>query len=234
MRKHQDNTITTHAHDEFVHLIPWYLKGQLSVDESDAVKQHLSSCESCQQELLSCQKIAESLPDTATTWKPSAAHFAGILANLDKLEAASATKQIPEFSTKSSVFDRIQQLLSQTPNPIRWTLAAEALAVILLAAVVMPSRFNSDIPRSFETLSNAQTPATLSGTMLRVVFSENMSTKELSELLLQNKAQINQGPTAVGVYTIQIPHGYSDQVQATFKSHPKVSLVLPVTTDTPP
>jgi Putative zinc-finger len=236
MIKHQNNTISSYDHDELINLIPGYVKGKLSADEQATVKQHLADCESCRQEVSNCKALANSLPKSAVSWQPSAAHFAKILAEVDKLEAVENLVKTTNTVANAGFFQRIRQLVAQTPSPIRWTLAAESLAfAMLLAVMVLPgiSKLNQAQSGAFGTLSNAEIPASSSGQLLRVVFSDELTAKELSDLLLQTRAQIRQGPTLIGAYTVEIPAGDTAQVEATLKAHPKVKLVLPVTADTP-
>jgi Putative zinc-finger len=236
MIKHQDNTVSSDDHDELINLIPGYVKGKLTAGENAAVKQHLSDCNICRQEVLNCQALANSLPVSTESWKPSAAHFAGILAGVDKLEAAEKLKQSANTVPKAGFFQWIRQLFAQTPRPVRWTLAAESLAFAMLVTfVVLPgvSNLKKDQTGAFETLSTAETTAFSSGQMLRVVFSDTMTAKELSDLLLQTKAQIRQGPSEVGAYTIELPSGDAVQTQAALRAHPKVKLVLPIAANAP-
>jgi Putative zinc-finger len=234
MIKHQDNNFSPYDHDELISLIPWYVKGKLTANESAALKQHLTDCENCQQEVSNCKALVDSFPKSAESWQPSAAHFAEILAGVDKFEAAEKLKKSANTVPKAGFFQRIRQLFAQTPRPVRWTLAAESLAFAILAAVmVLPGRLTIDQTDTFETLSNPETPAPPSGQMLHVIFSDDITAKELSELLLQTKAQIRQGPSEVGAYTVELPSGDAAKAQAALRVHPKVKLVLPVETAAP-
>jgi Putative zinc-finger len=235
MIKHQDNNISSYDHDELFNLIPWYVKGKLTANENAAVKQHLADCESCRLEVSNCQTLAGSLPKPAESWQPSAVHFSKILANVNILEAAEKLEKPANNAPKAGFYHRIRQLFAQTPRPVRWTLAAESLAFAILAAVmVLPGRLTTDQTGAFETLFTAETPASSSSQMLRVIFSDNMTAKELSELLLQTKAQIRQGPSEVGAYTVELPSGDTAQAQTILRAHPKVKLVLPIANTSKP
>lgn len=221
------NTIAT-EHTELEGLIPWYVNGTLSTEESAAVKQHIAVCEQCQSEALRCQSLVGQLPAAQEIWKPSAAHFTGILANVDKLEAATAKPDTSRTKTTLGLFQRIRACLSQTPSPVRWTLAFETLAFAALALfLVLP---NSPIPKTggvFETLSNAESPTT-KGKSIRLVFSEDMTTRELFDLLKQAKAQIRQGPSEVGSYTIEVASKDEAQSLSVLRANPKVRLAQAV------
>jgi hypothetical protein len=221
------------SHSDLVRLIPWYVKGTLPRKDQILMEQHLAECELCQQEVLSCSALSDSLPTTTESWKPSAAHFAGIMAEVDKLEEV-AVKPEQSFSvskpkSKPSFLRYLSDWLAQTPNPIRWTLAFETLAVAAFALlVVLPVQPKSGSEGVFETLSNAESPAHKSGASIRLVFADDLTTKELTELMKQAKAQIQQGPSAVGSYTVTVSSADATQALVTFRNHPKIRLAQPI------
>jgi anti-sigma factor RsiW len=219
----QNNTIGA-EHSEMEGLIPWYINGTLSADESAAVEQHVAVCEQCQSEALRCQSLAGQLPTPQEIWKPTSSHFADILANVDKLEAAAVKSEPSRTKTAPRFFQCISAWLSQTPSPVRWTLAFETLAFAVLALfLVLP---NSPFPKPngvFETLSNAESPTT-KGKSIRLVFSEDMTTRELFDLLKQAKAQIRQGPSEVGSYTVEVASKDEAQSLSVLRANPKVRL----------
>jgi anti-sigma-K factor RskA len=222
-----NNTINT-EHTELEGLIPWYVNGTLSAEESAAVEQHMAVCKQCQSEALRCQSLVGQLPAAQEIWKPSAAHFADILANVDKLEAVTAKPDTRRTKARLGFFQRISVGLSQTPSPVRWTLAFETLAFAALALfLVLP---NSPIPKTgriFETLSNAELPTT-KGKSIRLVFSEDMTTRELFDLLKQAKAQIRQGPSEVGSYTVEVASQDEASSLSVLRANPKVRLAQAV------
>ena len=216
-------------HDEIVSNIPMYIKGKLTHDEHTRMEDHLNRCDSCRQELIHAQMLKKSMSKEAETWKPSPNHFSSILAQVDQLEIAE-NKKINEVSVKPGLFKRISNVFRQTPSPMRWTLAVETLAFAVLAiAMILPAQLKfADKPDSFATLSDEENQIPPNGKMYRVVFADNMTAKELSELLIQSQAQIRQGPSAIGAYTVEIPVSNTQQAQETLKTNPKVRLVLPV------
>lgn len=229
MIKHQDDKASSYHHDELINLIPWYVKDKLTANERTAVKQHLSDCESCRQEVSNCQALIDFLPKPIESWQPSAAHFAGILASLDKLEANEKLEKSTQIVSKSGFFQRIQQLFAQTPRPVRWALMAESLAFAALAAfLVLPGHISTNQIGTFETLSTVESPAMIKGRSIRLVFSEDMTTRELSDLLRKAKAQVRQGPSEVGSFTVEVALKEEKQSLSVLRSNPKVQLAQPV------
>jgi len=229
MTTDRHNEVSAPEHAELLGLIAWYVKGSLTPMENAVVKQHLVACEICRREVSSCEALADHLPASTETWKPSPAHFADILAEVDKLEAASVTPETPPPVAAPGFFQRIGMWLSKTPSPVRWTLALETLAFAALALfVVLPLYLNPGAGGVFETLSNAETPATPRGVSIRLMFAEDMTTRELFELLKQAKAQIHQGPSVAGDYTVEVSAEDAAQSLATLRAHSKVRLAQPV------
>jgi Putative zinc-finger len=225
-----NETTANDHHAELEGMVPWYVKGTLTTTENALMKQHLKECEICRSEVSNCEFLADHLPSATESWKPSPSHFAGILAEVDKLEAATVKREIPRPVNDAGFFRRIRTYLSQTPSPVRWTLALETLAFAALALfVVLPLHPNSGAGGGvFEILSNAETPTTTQDLSIRLMFTEDMTTRELFELLKQAKAQIRQGPSVVGSYTVEVSTEAAAQSLATLRAHPKVRLAQPV------
>lgn len=223
--------MTTNDHDEVFSLIPWYIKGKLTAWEHDKVERHLASCEICRNEVVICQELTKAMPKPAETWKPSAAHFAGILAEVERLESSAAIHREKTLSRPKAkgLFQRIKEIIAATPGPMRWTLAFETLAIAgLVVIAILPLQFqvNRGPDAGFETLSNADKPEVTKGKLIKVVFADDMATKELSGLLSQNGLQLRDGPSAMGAYVVETPSTDAEKPLAILKAHPKVRLAL--------
>jgi hypothetical protein len=223
--------MTTNDHDEVFSLIPWYIKGKLTAGEHDKVEWHLASCEICQNEAVICQNLTKAMPQAAETWKPSAAHFAGILAEVEKLESSAEIHREKTLSRPKAkgLFQRIKETVAATPGPMRWTLAFETLAIAgLVAIAILPLQFHMyrDRDTGYETLSNADKPLITKGKLIKLVFADDMTTKELNVLLSQNGLQLREGPSAVGAYVVETPSSDAEKPLAALKAHPKVRLAL--------
>ena len=227
----QSNETMAKGHTELEDLVPGYVMGTLSGTERAALKRHLAECERCRSEILHYEFLMDHLPAATATWKPSPAHFAKILAGVDKLEGmAEKPGTIRPAAATTGFFQRICSFFSQTSRPVRWTLALETMALAGLSLFVMlPHGPNSTAGAAYyETLSNTETPATMQGLSVRLMFTEDMTTRELLELLKQAKAQIRQGPSAVGYYTVEVTTGDAAKSLTTLRAHPKVRLAQPI------
>lgn len=221
-------------HAGIAELIPWYVKGTLSASERQMVSHHLENCEVCRQALAECRTLAKPPMAVQAEWQPSPAHFNRLLAALDELEAVEKTENVapviskpPKKATNPGVFHRLSRYLSQTPSWMRWTLAAETLAIAgLIGVLVLPNLPDLRGNQNFETLSNAEPGNRKVANVVRVVFAADMSIKEMSELLQAAKAQIRQGPSAVGAFTLEIEKDQVPQSMATLRANKAVRLVL--------
>jgi hypothetical protein len=236
MNKSDLNQRSQDNHAEIAELIPWYSKGTLSADEQGIVSGHLEDCERCRQALAECKTIAETSPSAETEWKPSSAHFNRVLAALDALEAnekpavvALSNEKPVEMKkpNKPGFFQRLVALISQTPALLRWTLAVETLAIAgIIGFLVLPNHISPFNTTGFETLSNAEPVDRKVANVVRVVFNADMSVKELSDLLKEAHAQVRQGPSTVGAFTVEVAKDNVPQSMETFRSNKNVRLVL--------
>lgn len=111
---------------------------------------------------------------------------------------------------------------------------AFGVQVALLLALVGGLLLRTAGPTSmYETLSRSDEQVATDRAQLRMVFSEDVTGKELRDLLQGINAQIVQGPSPMGVYTIQLAFAATaqermNQVLASVRAHPKVRLAEPV------
>ncbi|HEY6324575.1 MAG TPA: zf-HC2 domain-containing protein [Thermoanaerobaculia bacterium] len=106
-------------------------------------------------------------------------------------------------------------LLGGTPRLVRWALAGQLAALILLATALAfgPARRQ---PALYRTLSEpsaqaaslaatAATSATAAAPQIRVVFVEAATAKQMREVLLSTRGHLVDGPSPLGAYTLELP-----------------------------
>jgi Putative zinc-finger len=125
--------------------------------------------------------------------------------------------------------ERRASLLGDTPRPVRWALAGQLAALVLLSATlaVGPARrFESGklaAPASeraaapagavYHTLSApsalaASAVASAAGAaapQIRVMFAEAATEKQMREVLLSTRGRLVDGPSPLGTYTLELP-----------------------------
>jgi Putative zinc-finger len=219
-------------HQENWELLPWYVNGTLAGQELARVESHLAVCPACKEEVVRWRHIAvatrladESVPPPAT------AGWARMMARIDAIEA----NEQQAYNGRSTLWQQLRSvaaLFQQTPRLMRVALAFEGALTLLLAGVIVWQAQST--PRFYKTLSS---PAVLSQHVghIRLVFTEDITEKELRELLTSVRATIIKGPSQVGAYTVEVP--LEDNVPAALqtllgalRAHHHVRLAEPVAT----
>lgn len=215
-------------HDVVIELLPWYVNGTLNPDEQVRVDRHLGTCAECRQELLLYRQLdgRHSTSRHAPDWRPTPAGFANILKGIDALESANDTRVSPvkmpgRLATLSTWF-------KETPRPVFWFMSLETLALTALVLLVIGRLPPPPEEPLFQTLSNERPPVNTSLPRLSIVFAEDITEREIRELLQAQRGQLVQGPSMLGVYTLQLAAGGEHALQQAMnqlRSHPKVKLV---------
>lgn len=218
-------SLNAEEHAGLAELLPWYVNGTLPAAEAERIAQHLSECAACREDAAALLLAAGPKASPGPGWKPSPTHFAAILEQVDALEeAAPDQRPTPRAEKGPGLWRRIGAWLGATPNPIRWTLAAETLALATLAAVTVISvRGASGGAATFQTLSDSPT-APVAEQTIRLVFAPEITAGEMTTLLTQVKAQLRKGPTAVGAFSVAVPNGEESRALAVLRAHSKVKL----------
>jgi hypothetical protein len=214
------------CHPEVWELLPWYVNGTLEGPELERVAARVSSCPSCQEELARCRELAAAIQgEPEPAWSASPGRLLRLHARIDAFERSESERWW------SSLRGKIDRWFALTPPTIRWALAAEAMLVVLLAVVVTWQAM-SPTRAAYRTLSSETARPSPHGGDLRVVFAGDMTEQELRELLGRLEAQIVDGPSPTGVYTLRLsPAGRAeDQTRIaleTLRMSPKVRLAEP-------
>jgi len=196
-----DNRSTSNPHEDIEALLPWYANGTLTPTETATMEQHLAHCPACRAELAQCRALATVVRGSAAAWQPPPDGFDRLMAQIDRLEA----KPAPVGPPSPTLLQRLLDWLGATPNPVRWTLALESLAVAaLLLVAILPAR---KMAPDYETLSGGTERPAATGPRLRVVFADAATAGDIRQLLRDIDGNIVAGPTALGVYTVALPAG---------------------------
>ena len=185
-------------HGERVHrrvweLLPWYANGTLAEREREQVETHLTGCAGCQAELRACRRTGELLSGAGEV-APSP-HPAQLRRLLDRVDEEERDRP-----------GKLASLLQATPRPLRWTLVAQAAAILLLAGGLAWSARPAvpSGPASYVTLSSPAA-APVPSTRLRVMFSPRATEQEIRQILLGVRGSLVAGPSPIGAYTVQVP-----------------------------
>jgi hypothetical protein len=232
-------------HDSVWLLLPWYANGTLETAERLLVEDHLAGCPSCREEVARCNGLAAALrdrPEIAPS--PHPLQLARLMERLDAPDAgdaddageagdasdrgdageASAARQAADAGARFR--KRGAPLLGGTPRLVRWVLAGQLAAVILLATALTfgpARRFESGKSGSpgaarpaqhagadFITLAapSAQAgslPAPAATPQIHVVFVDTATARQMKEVLLSIRGRLVDGPSPLGAYTLELP-----------------------------
>lgn len=218
------------GHNTITELLPWYANGTLEPQERNLVAEHLAACPECREELAHFQQLSAAIPEASDSddWQPSTAHFSQILSAIDAEEIVEV-RQKPAVN-KPSFWQQCRDWLHSKNQPLVWALTVESIALASLVLFVVMPRFGQTASEQavFQTLSDAQAPTVSGLPRVHIVFSDDMTIAEMRVLLPAVQAHLVDGPTKLGVYTLELaaatPTDSVNSAIAELRKHPKVKL----------
>lgn len=220
-------------------LLPWYVNGTLATVEQRTVEGHLESCLRCQAELETCRRLGETVRQTeeiAPSLHP--AQLARVMARIEAEERGRDQRGgLRGLTAPLRAFRSLRSNIATAPPFLRGALAAQLLLLVGLAGFLLwrpaAAPQSGPPPVVYRTLSDpeaAPPTAAAPGVLVRVVFADGATEKEIRDLLLSLRGQIVSGPSPLGVYTVEVPAGPDplDRVLANLRARPKVSFAEPV------
>jgi anti-sigma factor RsiW len=216
-------------HRHVAELVPWYVNGTLEGRDREAVTAHLSSCLACREEVAQCQTLSAAvLSARDAAWASRPDRLERLLASIELLEATNVRRAGWRARWRAGT-EWLGELFQRTPGPVRWGLATQAaLLALVVGLAVSPVVLSPRAP--YRTLAD-KGDRRLGQALIHVVFAEEISEREMRTLLARVQGKIVDGPSAVGLYTVEIVAGTPDQVTpmvAILRGDPKVRLAEPV------
>jgi anti-sigma factor RsiW len=186
-------------HSEIIELLPWYAKATLPEDERKMVETHLADCGECAREVQSLailQKTIVEIGDKVPTPSPMALNRA--MAEIENYERtrSQATAQV----SQPSLFERLSMWWSPTPIFARAIIAVQLVLVLGFGGVIIYEHTQS---ATYTTASGPSGDRT--ATQISVSFSGSATEQEIRQAVLAVHGKIIDGPSALGLYTIQVP-----------------------------
>jgi hypothetical protein len=170
-------------------LLPWHLNHTLEKAEEEKIKKHLKSCSLCRQELERIKQEQEFYQSAAEEIRiPNT--FPHVISALEQKEAEGIWHQIASFIFK--------------PQPVFATtlIIAQSLIIIGLVALLATNPWGAG-EKIYRTLSG---PSIVEGKgpLLTILFQDRVQEKDMREVILDIQATIVNGPTALGIYTVEL------------------------------
>jgi len=216
-------------------LLPWFVAGTLDSAETDAVQAFIDSGEIPESQLEELALFAESVGETGAeepAYNP--AILTRAMQQLDLVEQAQPDEPLvvreaqhhrttPGGSSSgwfASLLDRLQWSL--TPPLARLAIGAQFALLVGLVVALGAGEGVDDGQGGYETVANLPPSAA----DLSVVFVPGTAETQIRKLLLDNQASIIAGPTALGVYTLDIADSFDLQVASDNLSTSSLTLLV--------
>lgn len=212
-------------------LLPWYVNGTLLDTERRTVESHLAECPRCRDEIVTCQRLGEAIRQTEEI--APAVHPARLARLMERIDDHERDRGRHWLQALLAPWRGLASVVRATPPLARGALMAQLAVLAVLAGLLLrspqPPTAAPAPAREYQTLSQ-NGPATATATArLRLVFAQGTTEQEVRDLLLGIRGQIVAGPSALGVYTVEIPAGPDplEKVLSHLRAQPRVSLAEP-------
>ncbi|MQA18018.1 zf-HC2 domain-containing protein [Rugamonas rivuli] len=211
------------AHQAVQELLPWFASGQLAPDEAQRVQEHLQTCAECRQDL-EWERDMRTEASSAGDALPAGLDMERALARLmpalgPQEQSAPAPAAVPAPAPRPVSWWRAGA--ANQPSWLRWTVAAQWVAIIGLGALLL--RPDSD-PAPYRVLGSAVS----NGGNLVVVFQPNTSERDLRRVLQAQGARVVDGPTVTDAYLLTVPAANRDRAVQAMRADPAVKLAEPL------
>lgn len=188
------------THQEVIELLPWYANATLSEAERREVSDHLSDCAACRAELEELTLFQSAVVEAAGELQaPSSARFRQAMAEIESFERA---RHAAREESHAGWIERIREALLGWFGPMpsfgRALVAAQFVLILGLAGGLGYTLRERD----YSTLSG--TTQTAGSARLAIRFNEGISETEMRQLLRGIDGKIVDGPSALGIYTIEL------------------------------
>ena len=171
-------------HERCAQLLPWWVNGTLSAEERQLVRGHLGQCSACRQDVAQLELLARHIRAPAVDTRCE-----------DALRRLHAKIELPRRARR----------------PLPWAAAAVLVLVFgLTNATSRHAEANTSWLRNMGLSKMQQAPVLGNDArplMARLVFYNDITEGQLRALLLSVGAELVEGPTDRGVYTISINPG---------------------------
>ncbi|MGH8592913.1 MAG: zf-HC2 domain-containing protein [Gammaproteobacteria bacterium] len=215
------------AHHDVWLLLPWYVNGTLEGRELDLVQQHLQVCITCRKELAVQQRLAETIRNSKIIALSPQIAFSRLRERIGS-GAQSLKAQTRGWRSLHRRCSDGWARLSRGSLPRRAAIAL-SLPVLLIIGLVLSARLwlaPVNVEPKYHTLANPGSLPAPKENEIRVVFAETVNQEQIEQLVLAVDAQIVDGPSSVGAYTLRVGHNLSAAVER-LRRDPRVLFAEP-------
>jgi len=184
------------SHTETWEILPWYANGSLEGDELENIEQHLEHCVKCRQEVAYLRRLNQALVRSQDAAPAVDTLLSKALSRIEQIEVKKSSATLERF------WDALRPKRLLSPLLVVQTL-------VILVLVIALWQGQTGTPPAYHTLSRPTEAVTSKSLVVRMVFSPEVTERELRTLLIELKGQIVEGPSPYGVYTVEI-HSIAD------------------------
>jgi anti-sigma factor RsiW len=181
-------------------LLPWYAAGTLSPREAQRVESALAGDpELAKRYDLVCKELGQTIELNEALGAPSARAMQALFAKIDA-EPTRAPVSSP-WGGRLRAF-----LAGLSPRTLAWSASAAVLAIVLEAAVIAGIVVNGNgagLPESYRAAA-ARLPSPAAASYAVVRFQPQATAAEIGDFLASNKLSVAGGPSAGGLYRVQV------------------------------
>ncbi|MFL6735887.1 MAG: zf-HC2 domain-containing protein [Sphingomonas sp.] len=196
-------------HHEAEELLPWYVTGQLGLDEQALVEAHVSSCAHCRRQLAFERRMID--------------EFAAMTPEVDSGWARLRRRIEPQ--QRSSWWDKFaldaSAMWQAFNRPAVAALATAQLAFVGIAGALL---FSLSQP-SYKALGSQPAPQAAN---VIAMFRADTSEAQLADLLRTNNASVVGGPTSSDAYLLSVPGPSREAAIAALRSDRHVLMAEPI------
>ena len=187
-------------HDAVNEILPWYANGTASAKERGMVDEHLKTCSECRNELAFLQDVRVAAAEIADATPTVSESLGKTLAAIDEWE----TNKVPTGMKRLAAF--FDALFNPQPGLARAALAVQFALILVLGGLLVFSRPQDT---SFTTLSGGAASVG-GGARLTLIFEPTATEAIMRMALLDLGGTVVSGPSALGVYVIELPSPPTD------------------------
>jgi len=172
------------THEQAAELLHWLVNDSLEAEQKESILEHARACVICRREMDELEKLRDSIAHASMP--VPAPDMRNINARIDaSIDRQNRGRRL------------IEHALEAFGSPWRIAFVAQSVLLIILAGVLLwPAADDTE----FTTLTDSNgLPA---GHYVRVVFSPEIQTSEISSFLERFELEVVSGPSRRGVYTL--------------------------------
>jgi len=177
-------------------LLPYYVNGTLSDEETALIEKELADNQGLQQEIEFLQALRAQVKQQEFNTSPGELGLKRLQRSIAAEAKASST---------------------HTASNTIWRMATVAACLMLVIQTVIVN-FDTETPY---LAAGGKTPTSPQGQIISVTFTPDVTEQAIRQLLLDTNAQIVDGPSAIGIYRLVVPEGHTNVINI-FNTRPDV------------